>query len=243
MENEDLIRNEMKETRTALTEKLESLEQKVVDRVTDATSAVTDTVDAIKDSVKDTVTNVTETVEDTVAAVKETVHDSAAAVKHWLDIPAHVQDHPWVAVGGSMALGFFLGNLLRRTPALKSPSFPGSPPRERRSRNGSLSESRTTASETPATDQMAGADGLSAGLTKLKSLALGTLFGTARDLVLSAVPKQVGQHLKEIFDGVTQKMGGEPIPRFESDDQLLPAKDDGEDKQREILGQELQGKV
>ena len=45
MANEEMIRQQMAETRTALTEKLEILEDKVSDTVMDATNAVSATVE------------------------------------------------------------------------------------------------------------------------------------------------------------------------------------------------------
>jgi len=46
---------------------------------------------------------------------------------------------------------------------------------------------------------------------KLKGLALGVLFGIAREMLTSSVSGQVGEQLKEVFDSVTRKVGGEPI--------------------------------
>jgi len=44
MENEDVIRQQMEDTRTSLTEKLETLEDKLVSTVTETKAAITDTV-------------------------------------------------------------------------------------------------------------------------------------------------------------------------------------------------------
>ncbi len=95
MENEpEVIQQQMQDTRTALTEKLETLEAKVVCSVEGATTAVTETVENVKQAVQETVTN-----------VKETVHDAAESMKHAFDIGAYVDEHPWLMVGGAFAVG------------------------------------------------------------------------------------------------------------------------------------------
>ena len=89
MENEELIRQKMEHTRESLTDKLETLEDKLLSSVHQATSAVTETV----------------------ASVKETVNDSVESVKDAVDIPAHVDRHPWLAFGGSLLCGYMLGSM------------------------------------------------------------------------------------------------------------------------------------
>src|SRR5262249_49660887 len=49
-------------------------------------------------------------------------------------------------------------------------------------------------------------------IQKLKGLAVGTLFGAIREMVLKVSPEHVGQQLREILDSMTQKLGGEVIP-------------------------------
>jgi len=84
MENEDLIREQMTDTRTSMTEKLEQLEEKVAGTVTGATGAVQDTVEAVKETVlgaKDAVTGTVEAVKDTVVGAKDAVTEAVETVK------------------------------------------------------------------------------------------------------------------------------------------------------------------
>jgi len=76
----------MEQRREALTEKLETLEQKVADSV----AAVTQTV----------------------ASVQEKVHEGVESVKGAVDVKAHVDRHPWLMLGGSVLCGYILGDLL-----------------------------------------------------------------------------------------------------------------------------------
>ena len=74
----DQIREQIEDTRSALTAKLETLEQGVKETVCEAKAAVTDTIENVKETVKGTV----ETVKDT------------------LDIRGYVQEYPWPMLAG-----------------------------------------------------------------------------------------------------------------------------------------------
>jgi ElaB/YqjD/DUF883 family membrane-anchored ribosome-binding protein len=101
MDNEqEIIRQQMEDTRTALKEKLETLEHQVVDTVQGATEAVSDTV---------------ETVKETVETVKETVEETVENVKETFNLAKHVQEHPWPAFACATVVGFLGGRLLNRT--------------------------------------------------------------------------------------------------------------------------------
>jgi hypothetical protein len=89
MDDEDVIRGQMEDTRTSLTDKLETLEQQVSGSVHEATINVADTVEAVKDSVQDTVASVKETV----IAVKESISQGVSAVKGFFDITEHANRH------------------------------------------------------------------------------------------------------------------------------------------------------
>jgi len=213
MENEQQIQQQMAETRASLAEKLETLEQKVVGTVEGATTAVSETVDVIKDSVQETVT-----------AVNDTVKESVETVKDWVDVKAHVREHPWLMMGGSVAVGYCLGSLIGKAPQ----SAPYPPPTYpwMHQNNGGAQEERPTVREAPAASAPSA---LKSALStwapevdKLKGLALGVLFGTARELVASSMTGHVGEQVKEIFDSVTKKLGGEPIPSADLPEMLHP---------------------
>jgi len=196
--SEEQIQQQMQETRASLTEKLETLEQKVVGTVENATTAVNETVDVIK-----------ETVHETVATVQDGVKGSVDSVKDFMDVPAHVERHPWLMLGGSVAVGYCLGTLLTpRRPVAVAPAATGSsvlwPPAPS---NGVVSQNRVPAAAAPAEPSMWASE-----VAKLKGLALGALFGTARELLASSMPPQMGEQLKDVVDSVTRKVGGQPLP-------------------------------
>jgi ElaB/YqjD/DUF883 family membrane-anchored ribosome-binding protein len=184
MENEEVIRRKMEQTRDALTDKLETLEQ----RVTSSVAAVSDTV----------------------ASVKEKMHEGVETVKDAVDVPAHVERHPWLMLGGSVLCGYVLGNLLLD----KKRSAPGAyqtlPPRAPETVNGHGRQQRES-QKAPAT----GESWLSAfepEIQHLKGLALGVTLGTVREMLTEQAPPHMAEQLREIIDAVTRKAGGEPVP-------------------------------
>lgn len=235
MENEELIRQQMEETRTSLTEKLETLENKVAGTVEEATCAVSETVEAIKETVQETVATVKDSVRDTVSTVKDSVEGGVTTVKGWFDLPAHFEEHPWIMFGGSVAAGYLMDCLLNPAPAeasaVVSPALASMAPsassmpgmREashvvgrRHHHNGGSHGSNGGAREKRRAQEPSMMQALmmqfGPEINKLKSLALGTLFGTIREMVAKAVPEHTGHQLKELIDSATEKLGGERIP-------------------------------
>jgi len=198
---EEKIQQQMAETRASLTEKLETLEQKVVGTVEEATTAVSETVDVIKDSVQGTV-----------VAVNETVKESVETVKEWFDVSAQTQQHPWLMMGGSVAVGYCLGTLSNKTPQQRGYAAPPEYPSSMQNfSKAAADEARPSIGETRRPTKSV-LSNWAPEIDKLKSLALGVLFGTAREMIASSVPEHVAEHLKDILDSVTKKVGGEPIP-------------------------------
>jgi hypothetical protein len=163
--------------------------------VQEARSAVSQTVETLKD----TVGTVKETVTDTVSAVKESVQEGVATVKDWLDVRAQVDRHPWIMTGGSILAGYLIGTMFDRWTEGEATGLP--PPSE------------GGASETHRLDEgQSWLAGFAPELNKLKGLALGTLLGTAREMVTRSVPPELGQKLGEVVDNITAKLGGEQLP-------------------------------
>jgi ElaB/YqjD/DUF883 family membrane-anchored ribosome-binding protein len=212
----EVIRSQIEETRSSLTEKLETLEQEVKETVVEAKTAVTETVETVK-----------ETVENTVEAVKDTVHGTVETVKHTFDLRCHVERHPWGMMGGSLLAGFVVGSLVR------PPRFGGmGPPMRGRDRASFLRSS--SAAETdgfrepsrpaesvsrPEAAPKASERSLLSSLNDtfgkeintLKSMAIGAALGLLRDAVTPSLPPTLMPRVREVFDSITTKLGGEPI--------------------------------
>jgi len=209
----------MEATRADLANKLETLEQQVMDTVSGTTAAVSETVESVKEAVQETVN-----------AVKGTVHESVASVRNAFDVSLQIDRHPWFFVAGSVALGFFSGVLMekpRRGTRSSSfgqhrySSFPTSGVASGPS-TGRMSEGVSgdgTRSSFAGTTEGWSAPGLlgslasefSTELNKLKSLAVGAGLGLVRDAVAQAVPEGLKPRVSEVMDSLTTKLGGDVV--------------------------------
>jgi len=214
----------MEETRKDLAQKLESLEKKVagtVETVTGTVQAVENTVESVKDTIQETVSSVTDKVHDTVEAVEEKVETTVQTVARFFDIPYQVDQRPWLMMGGSVVLGYLAGRLL---PGHETPA---AAPYEERSY-------RPTPAVSHAPPERAEASGPSwvgklsehfaPEVNKVKELAVGTLFGVARDLLSRWLPSALKEQVTELVDKFTTDLGGKVI----REPLLSPADQDAE---------------
>jgi hypothetical protein len=206
MENEsDVTREQMDETRASMSEKMETLEQRVVDTAHDAADAAGHTVDNVKGAVHETVQN----------------------VKDAFDVRLQVARHPWAMVGGSVALGYLGGYLLFRKReaqpwATSQPAVPDNP-KSPANHNGVVKDTRfqeEAFGKKPVANAHAHADPSWLGrvhhrfepeINKAKGLAIGMVLGVARDVIAQAVPDLFKAGLVDVIDGVTVELGGEPL--------------------------------
>ena len=197
MAKEDVIRDQMEDTRTSLSEKLETLEKQVTSTVQGTTSGVTETVQTVKDAVVDTVQSVKDSVQDmvdtvknpvqeTISAVKGSVEDGLAALQGAFDLPAQVNKHPWAMIGGAVVAGFLLERLI-----------------------GAWDDAGENASGAPRKPGFF--EQFQPEIGRLKALALGALMQGVQGMVTKAVPQNLASPLGEVFNNLTEKVGGEPV--------------------------------
>jgi len=198
----EVIRQQMADTRASMTEKIEALEKQVTETVKETTDTVSETVDVASETVKDTV----EAISGTVDAFRET-----------FDIPGHIQRHPWLALGGVMALGYALGHLL--TPSRRHEAQPVAVPVPTPTPTPYQSAMHTpthTPTPTPApTPTSASCEekhpNLGDVLGNLKEVAIGTTIGLLGQMILNAVPADVRGNLSGLVTQFTEAMGGKPL--------------------------------
>jgi ElaB/YqjD/DUF883 family membrane-anchored ribosome-binding protein len=185
----------MEETRSALTEKLETLEERVVG-----------TVEAVQS-----------TVENTVETVKETVQDTVKTVKRTFDIPYQVEQRPWLMLGGSVVVGYLLGSLRGRE--VYGPARPYAASTNGRSHESAAPGPRATdgayaAAGWPEPRPQPATSGLwqkfGDELQGLQGLAVSAVAGMIRDWLSQSYPGLEPQVTK-VMDSVTTKLGGEPL--------------------------------
>jgi len=207
MENEtELIRDQMAETRSALSEKLEALQDQVLGTVEGTTRSVTDTVEAVQ-----------EAVQDTVGTVKESFQETVQTVKSAFDLSEQTEKHPWLMMGGAVVVGFVGGRLLmgRDYQALPPPSD-GSAER----RPPSRTEAATAAVSSAASTTASWLEELAAPLIKqAEGLALGVLAGVAADLVQTSAPEGMRGQLNEMVEKFASSVGTTPLRGLFTDNQ------------------------
>jgi ElaB/YqjD/DUF883 family membrane-anchored ribosome-binding protein len=211
--DEAAIKHQMEQTRTSLSDKLETLESTLVSTVKDVTDSASEVVENVKETVSTTVENVGETVSESVAAVQET-----------FNFRRHVEEHPWVMVGAAAAVGFALGALIpsrrRRDPRdavsrlehLSSSVAPFPRAREGGAGNGHgrRRESRAAASEAKESGGFLGL--FRSEFDKLKGLALGATFSVLRDVATQSAPAgRLRQGIADLFNSAMAKLGGKPL--------------------------------
>jgi ElaB/YqjD/DUF883 family membrane-anchored ribosome-binding protein len=202
----------MDETRTHLSEKLEALEQRVVNTVHEASTSVNETIGSVKEAVHDTVQTVKDSVNDTVDTVRDT-----------FDVRRQVEARPWTMMAGATALGFLGGYLLMRSrsaPAVQHYAPTGYHPLA--NGNGAAVYAAPPPPITgmaPAVAAPRESGGLLESISKtfepelkeLKGLAVGAILGVVRDVVSDSIPPNMEGRVGEIIDGVTERLGGKPI--------------------------------
>jgi len=231
----EVIRQEMEQTRSTMQEKLEILEEQVKSTVQEAAQAVnsvTETVAGVKESVQQTVTGVQETVSSVTDKIEQTaetvvggVENVVESAKQTFDIPLQVRQHPWPMFVGATAVGFIAGKLLEQAmpssmsmPRLASaaaPAMAGTPTQERQGRHSNGHGSRHAKSAAPAKSGFNLWNMIVSNygdeLNKLKSLGVAMLGGVVREMVISSTPPAMADRVKEVIDGVTHKLGAEPL--------------------------------
>jgi ElaB/YqjD/DUF883 family membrane-anchored ribosome-binding protein len=203
MDNEtEVIKHQMEETRTALTEKLEALEEKVESSVKDTTEAVAETVEKVKEAVESTVESVTTPVREAVESVEEV-----------FDFRRQIELRPWLTLAGGVVAGYLGGLLLNRLapPALDVGRLSASEGASRREpqTNGNGAAHYQAPAGPGWSDKLTSA--LAPALSKVAGLAIGATTGAIGHLVLESVPETFRQDARNVLDEITEALGGKPI--------------------------------
>jgi len=191
-----LIEQQMEETRASLSNKLEALENQVVDTVQTATDVVQNTTEAVAGTV--------ESVKETVGEISDKVGDTVRSVASAFDISRQVEERPWLVFGGAIGLGCLAGWYLpartRQGKVAAAPrSFAATAPQA----------AAYEAAATPAEPKVPG--WVSNQLSRLRGLAVGMVMGAVRDLARESLPEPIRERVAEEVDNLTPHLGGEVI--------------------------------
>jgi ElaB/YqjD/DUF883 family membrane-anchored ribosome-binding protein len=207
----DVIRLEIEETRSSITDKLETLEEQVRDTVQSAK----DTVQTARETVAETIESAKATVEETIDTVKSSVQETVQTVKRTFDVEYQVDRHPWTMAGLSLAAGFACGmvwpqrrsgpgsgyyawssSLTHNGPARALPPVAESlTPPARAERPGFFSHLLAQFDDE---------------IDKVKGIAIGAVMASLRDMAKRTWPNLAPQ-IDDVMNSVTRKVGGEPV--------------------------------
>ena len=185
----EVIRQQMEETKSQLSEKLESLEHQVSETVQSTGTVVT------------AVAATAEAVQETVEAVTGAVQDAVHSVSNAFDFPRQVERHPWIAVGGSFALGYLASELLN---APTTASASESAPSAAQTQNGNGQH----AVESPPTSSSK-----SLPWAEMRGMLTGVLMGALSTIVTQGVPTALDYFAKSLRDDPDQAPEGEGARR------------------------------
>jgi hypothetical protein len=179
--------------------------------VKDVKATVDTTLIAVRQGVAGTQASVGEMVEH----VKGTVGETVATVQRTFDLPLQTEHHPWPMVGGAVLVGYMLGRwgggypsaagptAERATEASKSGSPPASPASSARpqSQQGLVSD---------ILDQVK--DEMQDELASLKSVAVGVVMSTLREMFKQAMPT-LAPHLEKAHTKRGGQASESPAPQ------------------------------
>jgi len=226
MPNEqEMIQRDMERTRGSLTEKLEALEGQVVETVSSTAGAVQDTTHSVQetvtgavDAVKETVSTVTDKVQETMTTVTDKLQETVQTVSDAFNLRLQSERHPWVVFGGAVVVGCIAGSTLgSSSEASVSPYRASEPPPAQPPWNGVAPYAKSSQSQSAAPSMW------SDSISRLKNLGLSYVMGILRDLAKNELPEAVAGRIAEEIDGITSKLGMEPLPG-----PILPERDESE---------------
>lgn len=198
----EVIRQQMEETKSQLSDKLESLEQQVTESVQSTGTAVSATVGAVQE---------------TVQSVTGAVQDAVQTVSNAFDLRRQIDRHPWLVVGGSVAVGYLLSELLSgpkknsRNPVSSAPFFPA--PAGLRYRDGTESTESTESGSRDSASSFNGEQGsLNSYWSQITTAVVGPIMEKVQELASRAVPQLIDQ-LTESLEHAWKNSSHAPGPQ------------------------------
>lgn len=210
----DVIRSQIEETRSSLTEKLETLEAEVKGTVQEA-----------KETVLDTFQNAKETVSETIETVKDTVESAKESVKRTFDVSYQVNERPWTMMGISLVAGLATGALVGGSTNTSARVARGmsraSAPPEDQPGYGHASSSASFLSGGASTSRKPGffdklTSQLAGEFDQFKDVAVAALVQVVHDMAQQAAPalrqgvEQMLHQARERFTGQAPQGGQQP---------------------------------
>ena len=174
----EVIRQQMDQTMSQLSEKLETLEQQVSETVQSTGTAVNATVEAVQE---------------TVASVTESVQDAVHSVSNALDVRRQIERHPWLFFGGSVVAGYLAAELLmgseKKSVPMPKTAEPPNPSADYAANGNGVQRGNSAGME----DAAGNAEGIepsgeSPSWLQLRDVAIGSLIGVLQNVAVRSFP-------------------------------------------------------
>jgi ElaB/YqjD/DUF883 family membrane-anchored ribosome-binding protein len=138
-QRESHIRKDIDETRAAMTEKIEMIEERVQETMEGTKSTIDHVMDSMK-QVQETVDKAKSTVDNIMDTIKYTMDETLERVRYTTDLIDQVNQNPWIMFSSAVMVGYVLGSLKREV----SSSFPTQHAQELRSGNSGAEKSKVS---------------------------------------------------------------------------------------------------
>jgi len=144
------------------------------------------------------------------SAVTEKFQETVQSVSDSFNLRLQMERHPWIVLGGAVAVGYFVGSSFGRGPQVASATMPPASGPEPAPQPSSVTSSGHSIAGEPR-----GAEGsglVSGAISHLRDIGVSYLMGLVRDLARQGLPEVLGQRIGDEVDALTTKMGMEPVP-------------------------------
>jgi hypothetical protein len=190
-----MIRRDIEQTRSALTEKLETLEHEVRGAVQETRDAVTGTVNSVKG---------------TVDSVKGSVEGAITSVKQTFDVKRQVRQHPWPMMGASVLTGVVIGAYLPSPASIRR----GSRAEPERRRLEAEPRREFARSEEPPARGPSWLSNLlqrfQPELQKIEGIAIGAALNLVGESLKGTLPPSLEPQVQDVIQSITRKVAGHP---------------------------------
>jgi ElaB/YqjD/DUF883 family membrane-anchored ribosome-binding protein len=107
------IKQNIEETRAAMTQKIEKIEGRVHDTM-EGTKSTIDNVVGNMNRVKDTIEETKSVVDTSIDTLRQAVDETVERVKATAELIDQVKQNPWIMLGSAVLVGYVLGSLNRQ---------------------------------------------------------------------------------------------------------------------------------
>jgi ElaB/YqjD/DUF883 family membrane-anchored ribosome-binding protein len=188
--------------------------------IEDTRSAITEKLEILEERVRETVEGAQSSVHEIVETVKGTVGDTVETVKRTFDVPYQVDQHPWLMVGGATLAGYLLGSwgggsmspVFSTNDSASSAAGTTADMSASHAKHDRLPPSDNESSVHPQLQKGMGSsilDQLKDEIAIIKVVAVGALISTIGEMVKQAVPT-LAPHIER----ARSQRGGQPLDRL-----------------------------